>query len=153
MTKICSPRYKRKGSPGKSQSDSATQHQGTRKKAKPNGAEAVNTYLASLPTHVRAGLVKLKNAIAAAAPEAEVGISYGIPAFRLNGRPLVWFAAFKKHCSFFPAARAIRVHAAALKPYKTSKGTLQFPPGKPPAARLVAKLIKTRISELQKTER
>jgi len=121
----------------------------TKKTAKPNGAAAVNAYLASLPDHVRAGLIKLQNAVAAAAPEAELGISYGIPAFRLNGRPLVWFAAFKEHCSFFPAAKAIKVHADELKKYKTSIGTIQFPPTKPPSASLIAKLVKTRISELQ----
>jgi uncharacterized protein YdhG (YjbR/CyaY superfamily) len=121
----------------------------TKKAPKPNGAAAVNAYLASLPDHVRASLVKLQKAVAAAAPEAELGISYGIPAFRLNGRPLVWFAAFKEHCSFFTAPKAIQVHVDKLKKYKTSKGTIQFLPGKPLPASLVAKLVKTRISQLQ----
>src|SRR5689334_8446235 len=106
----------------------------TKKSAARSDEAAVNAYLASLPDNVRAGLTKLRKAIAAAAPGAELGISYGIPAFRLDGRPLVWFAAFKQHSSFFPGAKAIRIHAADLKAYKTSKGTIRFPPDRPPPA-------------------
>lgn len=111
---------------------------------------AVERYLCSLPENVRAGLEQLRRSVAAAAPEAVPGISYGIPAFRLSGRPLVWFAGFKQHSSFFPGVTAIRLHATELKKYKTSKGTIQFPHGKPPTGRLVAKLVKARIAELQK---
>ena len=110
---------------------------------------ALDAYLASLPDQVRNGLTKLRNSIATSAPGAEPGISYGIPAFRLNGRPLVWFAAFERHSSFFPGAGAIRIHAADLKKYKTSKGTIQFPHDKPPTAALVAKLVRARIKELK----
>ena len=120
-----------------------------KRKGPSGGVAAVSDYLASLPAYARAGLVELRKAITAALPGAEEGISYGIPAFKLNGRPVVWFAAFKDHCSFFPAATAIRVHAADLKDYKISKGTIQFPHGRPPPAKLVAKLIKTRLSELR----
>ncbi len=120
---------------------------------KPNEKAAAQAYLAALPPAVSAGLRKLQRAIAAAAPEAELGFSYGIPAFRLRGRPLVWFAAFKAHSSFFPGATALRLHRVALRGYKTSKGTLQFPPGQPPPATLVAKLVRTRLAELQKPRR
>ena len=116
-------------------------------------AKAANAYIASLPDDVRAGLRKLRRAIAAAAPVAELGISYGIPAFKLDGRPLVWFAAFKKHSIFFPGAAAIRKHAADLKDYKTSKGTIQFLADRPLPAKLVAKLVKTRLAEIQKKRR
>jgi uncharacterized protein YdhG (YjbR/CyaY superfamily) len=125
----------------------------TKKKAAPNDASAVSAYLSALSPESRAGLSKLRKTIAAIAPTATQGISYGIPAFKLNGRPLVWFAAFKNHSSFFPGVTAIRVHAARLKAYKISKGTIQFPPGSPPPATLIAKLIKTRFTEIQKPRR
>jgi uncharacterized protein YdhG (YjbR/CyaY superfamily) len=118
--------------------------------ARANEVAKANAYLARLPRDVAAGLRKLRATISAVSPNAEFGTSYGIPAFRVNGRPLVWFAAFKQHSSFFPGAAAIRLHSDELKYYKTSKGTVQFPHGKPPPAKLIAKLIKTRIAELEK---
>jgi uncharacterized protein YdhG (YjbR/CyaY superfamily) len=113
-------------------------------------AEAAKAYLRSLPAGPRASLNKLRRAIAAAAPDATLGFSYRIPALRLNGRPLVWFAAFKGRCSFFPGAAAIRAHAAHLKNYKTSKGAIQFPIGTSLPDGLVAKLVRTRIKGLEK---
>jgi uncharacterized protein YdhG (YjbR/CyaY superfamily) len=120
-------------------------------KAGQSEAAAARAYIASLRADARAGLKNLQRAIATAAPGATLGLSYRIPAFRLEGRPLVWFAAFKDHCSFFPGAAAIRIHAASLKNYKISKGTIQFAADKPPSAALVAKLVKTRMAELRKT--
>src|SRR5215471_6564678 len=119
-------------------------------KKRPTATEiaAAKKYLASLPSDAVAGLRKLAASIKAAAPAAELGFSYGIPAFIVANRPLVWFASFEHHSSFFPGAAAIRIHAAELKPSKTSKGTIQFPHGKPPSARLVAKLVKTRMSDI-----
>jgi uncharacterized protein YdhG (YjbR/CyaY superfamily) len=124
-----------------------------KEKAMGRDAAAVEAYLASLPEDVQTGLRKLQAAIATTIPGATRGISYGIPAFKLHGRPLVWFAAFKQHCSFFPGAAAIRIYAVELKGFKTSKGTIRFLPNKPPPGRLVAKLVKARISELRKSRR
>src|SRR5579859_2866433 len=115
-----------------------------KKSSRAEAAEA-KAYIAALPARARSGLMKLRKIISGIVPEAKLGMSYGMPAFRLNGRPLVWFAAFKEHSSFFPGAGAIRIHAAALKGYKTSKGTIQFPHGKPPTAGLLAKLVKARL--------
>jgi len=123
------------------------------KKTKHSEAVAANAYIASLPGDARKGLRKLRSAITAAIPGATLGISYGIPAFKLNGRPVVWFASFKQHSSFFPGAAAIRSHVALLKDYKTSKGTIQFPPDKPLPAKLVATLVKTRIADMQQKRR
>jgi uncharacterized protein YdhG (YjbR/CyaY superfamily) len=123
------------------------------KRPKRNEAASANAYIASLPDEARASLGKLRRAIAAAAPRAKLGISYGIPAFKLDGHPLVWFASFKQHCSFFPGAAAVRRYAADLKGYKTAKGTIRFPPDRPLPAKLVAKLVKARMAGVQNKSR
>jgi uncharacterized protein YdhG (YjbR/CyaY superfamily) len=120
--------------------------------AKPSrtGPVSVDAYLESLPADARSGLQKLRNAIRAAAPGAEEGFSYGLPAFRLAGRPLVCYAASRNHCSFYPMSPAVmRAHAAELETYETSKGTIRFAAGEPPPAALVKKIVRARIRELR----
>lgn len=107
----------------------------------------IDEYLARLSDEQRAALKKLRKDIKAAAPRAEECISYQIPAFRLDGRMLVWFHCAAKHCSFFPGAYPIKAYARELKKYSTSKGTIRFPPDKPLPTTLVKKLVKARIAE------
>lgn len=108
----------------------------------------IDDYLASLPATQHAALQKLRRAISQAAPDAEEGFSYGLPAFRLSGRPLMCFGAAANHCSLYPMSPAvIRAHADDLKRYETSKGTIRFVTPLP--APLVRKLVKARVAELR----
>jgi uncharacterized protein YdhG (YjbR/CyaY superfamily) len=114
----------------------------------PGKPTSIDDYLSRLTTNKRATLEKLRRAIKAAAPRVEECISYQLPAFRLDGRVLVWFGAATNHCSFFPGAFPIKAHAAELEKYETSKGTIRFSPARPLPATLVRKLVKSRVDEL-----
>jgi uncharacterized protein YdhG (YjbR/CyaY superfamily) len=111
--------------------------------------KTVDEYLAQVrDTEKRAALQRLRKTIRAAAPKADECISYGVPAFRVNGTLVAGFAAASGHCAYFPMSGSlVRAHAKDLKGYETSKGTIRFQPGHPLPARLVRKLVKARIAE------
>ena len=118
-----------------------------KRKTKPAAApKTFDGYLAALNPRQRAALEKLRKAIRSAAPKAEECISYGVPAFRLNGRFLVALGAAANHCSFYPgsALQALKVH---LKGHDTGRGTIRFQPDHPLPAALVRKLVKARIAQ------
>jgi uncharacterized protein YdhG (YjbR/CyaY superfamily) len=108
----------------------------------------VDEYLANVPEPHKSTLEKIRAMVRAAAPkDATEAISYGMPAFKYKGA-LVGFAAFNKHCSFFPMNSALVLEFKdELKNYKTSKGTIQFPADKPLPASLVKKMVKARVAD------
>ena len=111
-------------------------------------ASDIDAYLATVPKDARATLEKIRQTVSAAAPRAVEAIWYQIPTFKLDGRALVGFAAFKNHCSFFPMSMAVmKTYQAELKSYDASKGTIRFPVDKPLRATLVKKMVKARIKE------
>jgi uncharacterized protein YdhG (YjbR/CyaY superfamily) len=117
-------------------------------------ANTIDEYMETLPKDVRTVLENLRKTIKSAAPKAEEVISYQMPAFKYYGM-LVYFAAFKNHCSFFSGGSAAlaKEMEAELKPYKTSKGTLQFTVEKPLPAGLVKKIVKIRMKQNEERER
>ena len=115
------------------------------------GAEAatsVEEYLAGVPEPARSTLAKVRAAIrAAAGPEATEVISYGMPGFRYKG-VLVWYAAFKGHCSFFPGnSSLIEEFGEDLAGYSTSKGTIRFPIDEALPSSLIKKIVRIRMAE------
>ncbi len=109
----------------------------------------VKQYFAAAPPKARAALRKIRAAILSVAPKAEEGFSYRIPGFRLNGRALVWYAAFKEHCSLYPMTGAIRRRLAVdLEGYETAKGTVRLPLANPVPVGLVKKLVIARMAEV-----
>ncbi len=120
----------------------------TKKAKSGDGKAALEAYLARVPEPHRTSLEKVRAMIRAAAPkQAEECISYGVPAFCHQGA-LVGYAAFKKHCSFFPMSAALLDEFADdVAPYRIAKGTLQFAPDKPLPAVLVKKLVRARAQQ------
>jgi uncharacterized protein YdhG (YjbR/CyaY superfamily) len=111
----------------------------------------IDEYLARQDAENCAALQELRRAILAVAPMAEECISYGMPAFRLNGKLIAGFRAAAKHCSFHPmSGDTVATLRAELAAYDTSPGTIRFSARAPLPATLVRKLVKARIAELAK---
>jgi uncharacterized protein YdhG (YjbR/CyaY superfamily) len=115
--------------------------------------KTVDEYLARVQEPARSTLNKVRATIRSVVPaKATEAISYGMPAFQHKGT-LVWFAAFAKHCSFFPTAAVIEEFKSQLKGYTTSKGTIQFPVDKPLPAALVKKMVQARIAQVEQKKK
>jgi uncharacterized protein YdhG (YjbR/CyaY superfamily) len=121
-----------------------------RSPAAPTAAQTkslIRSYLTALPPATRKRMRELRDTIRAAAPAAEEGFSYRIPGFRVGGRPLVWYAGWKEHCSMYPITPAL-LRALDVEGYDTSKGTIRFPLDRPLPRALVRRLVKARLGEL-----
>ena len=110
-------------------------------------AKDVDSYLTSLPREQRIALERLRKIIKAAAPKALEVISYRMPAYKYNGM-LVFFAAFKNHCSFFAASKSLmKKFNRELEAFDTSGTTIHFQPESPLPATLIKKIVKAKIEE------
>lgn len=116
-------------------------------------AASITEYIAGFSTEVQEMLEQIRNTIKEVVPDAEETISYAIPAFRLNKRSLVYFAAFKKHIGLYPAPTTVEEFKADFEPYKTSKGTVQFPLNRPIPLELIRKMVRYLVQKnLEKAE-
>ncbi|MFB3889142.1 MAG: iron chaperone [Candidatus Bathyarchaeia archaeon] len=112
-----------------------------------NRFRTVDEYIAMFPRNIRDLLQELRRTIREAAPEAQEMISYGVPAFKLQGKGLVYFGGWKSHVGFYVGTSAIEAFKKELSPFKLAKGTIQFPLDKPIPSELVKKIVKFRIKD------
>ena len=108
-------------------------------------AQTIDNYLAALSNEKRAALERVRKTIRAAVPGSEECISYGIPAFRFEGKPFIWFGAAANHCALYGVVG--KEFKDELADYDTSgRGTIRFQPDNPLPATLIGKLVKARVA-------
>jgi len=107
--------------------------------------KTIDGYLATLSSDKRVALENLRRTIHTIIPRAEECISYQLPAFRIDGKVLIWFGAGANHCALYPGA-IIERFRDELAQYQTSKGTIRFQPDHPLPVALVRKLVKARVA-------
>jgi uncharacterized protein YdhG (YjbR/CyaY superfamily) len=107
----------------------------------------IDAYLSTLPEDSRETLAGLRRTIKALVPEAAESVSYGVPTFKYQGRPLIYIGAAKNHCALYGVN--LDLFPDELSAYDTSKGTVRFPAGQPPPEALVKKLLNARIAEIE----
>ena len=109
----------------------------------------IDAYVAALEEPKRSTLEELRNSIMEVVPDAEQGLSYGMPAFRVQGKTVAGFAAFKRHLSYLPHSGSVLAQLGdEVGAYDTSKGSLKFAVDEPLPKGLVRKLITARMREL-----
>lgn len=116
--------------------------------------KSVEGYIASQPEALKDVLTRVRKAIRKALPEAEETISYKMPAYKLHGDRMLFFAGWKQHYSLYPATkRVIEAFKAELAPYEVNKGTIRFPLSKPVPEELIGRIAKFRAKEVSERER
>ena len=110
--------------------------------------KAIDEYINGFPKETQELLKQIRMTIRKAAPEAEESISYGMPAFKMNGKPLVYFAAFKNHIGFYATPTGHKEFADELSKYKHGKGSVQFPLDKSVPFDLIERITKFRVKTI-----
>ncbi len=111
------------------------------------GASPVDAYIAGFPKDVQDGLRQVRQAIRDVAPDAEESIAYRIPAYKLHGRALVYFAGYARHIGLYPVPA--EAFAKEFAKYETSKGTVRFPHDKPMPLPLIKKVVRHMVKEVE----
>ena len=112
--------------------------------------QEIDDYLANVEEPKRATLLELRQAILDILPQADEVISYGMPAFRLNGTVIAGFAAFKNHLAYLPHSGSVLAELQnELAGYASTEGSLHFPINKPLPKALVKKLVTTRLKQVK----
>ncbi len=115
--------------------------------------KTIDEYIEAFPEDVQGILQKMRRTIREAAPKAVESISYHMPTFKLNGKGLVYFAAFKSHIGFYPIPSGVEAFKKELSPYKQGKGSVQFPIDQPIPSALVRRIVRFRAKEIQERNR
>lgn len=111
---------------------------------------SMDAYIAAFPPDVQAMLEQIRTTIRETAPDAQETIRYDMPTFTLNGRYLVYFAAYKKHIGLYPAPVGAAEFHEAVSRYGAGKGTLKFPLDQPLPLNLIRRIVQFRIKENSK---
>ncbi len=111
-------------------------------------ASPMEEFIARYPATVQVILQKIRAVIHKSAPKAEEAMSYGIPTFKLNGKNLVHFSAFKEHIGFYPTPSGIEKFKKELAVYEGAKGSVKFPLDKPIPYALITKIVQFRVKEV-----
>ncbi len=109
--------------------------------------QTVEEYIALAPQQSQPILEKLRKLVRKLAPEAVEGISYGMPGYKLHGKPLVYFAAWPKHIGLYALPSGHAAFQKELTRYKSGKGSVQFPLDQPMPYGLIQKMIEFRVAE------
>jgi uncharacterized protein YdhG (YjbR/CyaY superfamily) len=114
--------------------------------------KTVDAYIATFPSDVQLILSKIRAVIKKTASKVIESISYGMPAYKTNGKPLVYFAAFKNHIGFYATPSGHTKFEQELSPYKQGKGSVQFPINEPIPLDLIKKIVEFRVTENSEKE-
>jgi uncharacterized protein YdhG (YjbR/CyaY superfamily) len=113
-----------------------------------SSAETIDDYIAEFPPETRKALEEMRALIRSIAPDATETISYAIPTFDLNGKHLVHFAGYEHHIGFYPTGEGAEAFKEEFRQYKTGKGSVQFPLGKPLPADLIRRVVEHRVARV-----
>jgi len=111
-------------------------------------AGSIDEYIAEFPPETQEALREMRALITSLAPTATETISYAIPTFDLNGKHLVHFAGYANHIGFYPVPSGIEAFKEELAPYKSGKGSAQFPLGQPLPTDLIRRIVEFRVDEI-----